>query len=103
MRHGGRTRRFTAPLAVLAVVLTVPAADATSLARQCRQACPDEIAACAAAGGRHLACKRQTLRRCRTEGLAACEGPDGGDLACSIERGGREVGRVTGLPRPRSS
>src|SRR5204862_3828074 len=56
MRHGGRTRRFTAPLAVLAVVLIVPAADAVSLARQCRQACGDEIAACVAAGGRHLAC-----------------------------------------------
>jgi len=76
MRHGGRTQRFTASLAVLAVVLIVPAGDAGSLARQCRQACGDEIAACVAAGGHHLACKRQTLRRCRREGLTVCEGPE---------------------------
>ena len=78
MRHGATIRRFTAPLAVLAVLLIVPAADAVSLARQCRQACGDEIAACVAAGGRHLACKRQTLRRCRREGLAVCWGPAAG-------------------------
>ena len=68
MRHGGRTRRFTAPLAVLAVVLIVPAADAVSMARQCRQACGDEIAACVAAGGRRQACKRETLRRYTQDG-----------------------------------
>src|SRR5438034_7400 len=78
MRHGATIRRFTAPLAVLAVLLIVPAADAVSLARQCRQACGDEIAACVAAGGRQLACKRQTLRRCRREGLAVCQGPSAG-------------------------
>ena len=74
MRQGAMTRRFTAPLALLAVLLVAPTADAASLARQCRQACADEIAACVAAGGRHLACKRQTLRRCRREGLAVCQG-----------------------------
>src|SRR5437667_8499097 len=73
MRHGGRTRRFTAPLAVLAVVLIVPAADAVSLARQCRQACGDEIAACVAAGGR----RRSGATR-RTEGFAVCWGADAG-------------------------
>src|SRR5437879_6497251 len=75
MMQSARTRRFTAPLALLAVFLVAPAADAVSLARQCRQACGDEIAACVAAGGHRLACKRQTLRRCRREGLAVCQGP----------------------------
>src|SRR5436190_17611950 len=78
MRQGAMTRRFTAPLALLAVLLVAPTADAASLARQCRQACGDEIAACVAAGGRQLACKRQTLRRCRREGLAVCQGPSAG-------------------------
>ena len=49
MRQGAMTRRFTAPLALLAVLLVAPTADAASLARQCRQACADEIAACVAA------------------------------------------------------
>src|SRR5437867_2534693 len=79
MRQAAWNRRFTAPLAVLAVLLIAPAADAVSLARQCRQACGDEIAACVAAGGRQLACKRQTLRRCRREGLAVCQGPSAGE------------------------
>src|SRR5713101_5706970 len=78
MRQGGRIRRFRAPLALLAVLLVAPAADAASLARQCRRACPDEIARCVAAGGRHLACKRQTLGRCRQEGLTVCQGADAG-------------------------
>src|SRR5882724_4553150 len=78
MRQGGRIRRFRAPLALLAVLLLAPAADAASLARQCRHACAGEIAACVAAGGRRPACKRQTLRRCRTEGLALCQGADAG-------------------------
>src|SRR5438874_6462 len=76
MRQGAWNRRFTAPLAVLAVLLIAPAADAVSLARQCRQACGDEIASCVAGGGRRLACKRQMLRRCRTEGLGVCQGPE---------------------------
>src|SRR5437870_12149430 len=78
MRQGAMTRRFTAPLALLAVLLVAPTADAASLAMQCRQACADEIAACVAAGGRHLACKRQTVRRCRREGLTVCQGADAG-------------------------
>src|SRR6266705_2123623 len=78
MRQGATTRRFTAPLALLAVLLVTPTADAASLARQCRQVCADEIAACVAAGGRHLACKRQTLRRCRRKGLAVCWGAAAG-------------------------
>src|SRR6266446_5698946 len=78
MRQSGRIRRFRAPLALLAVLLIAPAAGAASLARQCRRACADEIAACVAAGGRRPACKRQTLRRCRTEGLALCQGADAG-------------------------
>src|SRR5438309_5119497 len=84
MRQDARTRRFTAPLVVLAVLLIAPAADAVSLARQCRQACADEIAACVAAGGHRLACKRQTLRRCRREGLAVCQGPSAGGNATAV-------------------
>src|SRR5436189_6418346 len=81
MRHGATIRRFTAPLAVLAVLLIAPAADAVSLARQCRQACGDEIASCVAAGGRRLACKRQTLRRCRCERPTVWEGLSAGGHA----------------------
>src|SRR5881392_1753644 len=84
MIQGARIRRFTAPLAVLAVLLIAPAADAASLARQCRQACGDEIASCVAAGGRRLACKRQTLRRCRSEGLTVCEGLSAGGNATAV-------------------
>src|SRR5436305_4401685 len=76
MRQAAWNRRFTTPLAVLAVLLIAPAADAVSLARQCRQACGDEIASCVAGGGRRLACKRQMLRRCRTEGLGVCHSPE---------------------------
>src|SRR5438552_3403192 len=79
MRQAGRIRGFRAPLALLAVLLLLaPAADAASLARQCRHACADEIAACVGAGGRRPACKRQTLRRCRMEGRALCQGADAG-------------------------
>src|SRR5438093_8449458 len=84
MRQAAWNRRFTAPLAVLAVLLIAPAADAVSLARQCRQACGDEIASCVAAGGRRLACKRQTLRRCRSEGLTVCEGLSAGGNATAV-------------------
>src|SRR5690242_14263658 len=55
-----------------------PAADGASMARKCRLACADEIAACVAAGGRHLACKRQTIGRCKREGLAVCQSPGAG-------------------------
>src|SRR5207245_10167512 len=84
MRHGAWIRRFTAPLAVLAVLLIAPAAYAVSLARQCRQACGDEIASCVAAGGRRPACKRQTLARCRREGLTVCEGLTAGGNATAV-------------------
>ena len=71
-----RVRQFTRVAAVLAVLLAASAADAASLGRQCRRACADEIAACVAGGGRRLACKRQMLGRCRTEGLGACQGSE---------------------------
>src|SRR5712692_9756548 len=84
MRQGARIWRFTAPLAVLAVLLIAPAADAVSLARQCRQACGDEIASCVSAGGRRVTCKRQTLRRCRREGLAVCQGQSAGGNSTAV-------------------
>src|SRR5439155_3778336 len=40
--------------------------------------------ACVAAGGRRLVCKRQTLRRCRREGLAVCEGPSAGGNSTTV-------------------
>src|SRR5437870_9593614 len=74
MRQAKTNRGFKAPLAFLAVLLIAPDGHASSLARQCRQACGDAIAACVASGGRRPTCKRQTLRQCRTEGLAVCQG-----------------------------
>src|SRR5262249_57243248 len=47
---------------------------AVSLRRQCRLTCKDTINACVAAGGKRPRCRRQTLRRCRLEGLVACGG-----------------------------
>ena len=99
MRQGAMTRRFTAPLALLAVLLVTPTADAASLAGQCRQVCADEIAACVAAGGRHLACKRQTLRRCRREGLAVCQGTVAGGNIVAVTSPLRVPTSLTATPK----
>ena len=50
------------------------APDATALSRrkECRLACGVAIDACVAQGGKRRRCKRQTLRRCRQEGVATC-------------------------------
>ena len=80
-------RRFSLLSALLAVFFMASAADAASMARQCRLACADEIAACVAAGGRDRACKKQTIRRCRREGLAVCQGVEAG-------RGDRLIGQA---------
>src|SRR3989442_4811858 len=53
-------------------MLSPPPAHGAYLTRQCRRACRDEIAACVASGGVRGPCRRQTLRRCRQEGLQAC-------------------------------
>jgi len=61
-------------LALTVVALLVPAAGAVSLRRQCRLTCKDAINACIAAGGKRARCRRQTLQRCRLEGLVVCGG-----------------------------
>src|SRR5438093_3465048 len=73
---GMRTRAgwFTGLVGLVAVLLAAAGADAASVGRQCRRACTDEIASCVAAGGRRLTCTRQTLMRCRREGLGVCLG-----------------------------
>ena len=82
-----RVRQFTrVAAALLAVLLTVSEANAVSLGRQCRRACADEIAACVAGGSRRLACRRQMLGRCRTEGLGVCQGSEAPAVIAEIGR-----------------
>ncbi len=50
----------------------VPRAHARGATPRCRRLCRDEVRACIAAGGRPSVCRRDTLRRCQREGLAAC-------------------------------
>src|SRR5262249_58536308 len=74
-------------LALFGVLLGNPPARGASIARQCRRACTDEIAACVASGGQKRQCRRQTLARCRTEGLQVCaagESPSTGQTAAWI-------------------
>ena len=77
MRQRPNTLGFVSLLTLLAALPVAHAADA-SLARQCRQACHDEIAACVAAGSRLRPCRRSVLGRCRREGVAACRDPASG-------------------------
>src|ERR1043166_3848430 len=69
-----KTRRFTLLQSLLGLLLLAPATQAAVLARRCRRACVDEIAGCVAAGGHRAACRKETLGRCRTEGLTVCQG-----------------------------
>src|SRR3989441_906430 len=74
MRQRPKTLGFTSLLTLLAALYLADAADAASVARQCRKACGDEIAACVGAGGHPRACRRSVLERCKQEGVAACQG-----------------------------
>src|SRR2546427_126721 len=74
MRPRPKTLGFTSLLTLLAALYLADAADAASIARQCRKACGDEIAACVGAGGHSRACRRSVLGRCKQEGVAACQG-----------------------------
>src|SRR5437870_2364108 len=74
MRPRPKTLGFTSLLTLLAALYLADAADAASIARQCRKACGDEIAACVGAGGHSRACRRSVLGRCEREGVAACQG-----------------------------
>ena len=58
---------------VIVTLVMAASADAASMARECRQLCADEIAACVAAGGRRFACRRQALRGCRQLGADGCQ------------------------------
>jgi len=66
-------------LTLLTTFDVASSADAASVARQCRKACRDEIAACVAAGGRSRACWKSTLVSCKREGVAVCQGQASGD------------------------
>src|SRR5213079_2584995 len=74
MRPRPKTLGFTSLLTLLAALYLADAADAASIARQCRKACGDEVAACLGAGGHPRACRRSVLGRCKQEGVAACQG-----------------------------
>jgi plastocyanin len=76
MMHRSRcnSRLFRSVLALGLVAVLAPRASAVSLRRQCRLACKDAIKACIASGGKRRRCHRETLQRCRTEGVAACAG-----------------------------
>src|SRR5437763_1396429 len=74
MRPRPKTLGFASLLTLLAALYLADAADAASIARQCRKACGDEVAACLGAGGHPRACRRSVLGRCKQEGVAACQG-----------------------------
>src|SRR5262245_33116380 len=74
-------------LALFGLLLVSPPVHGASIARQCRRACTDEIAACVASGGQKRQCRRDTLARCRTEGLQVCaagQSPPTGQTAAWI-------------------
>src|SRR3989442_14471565 len=73
MRQRPKTLGFTSLLTLLAALYLADAADAASVARQCRKACGDEIAACVGGGGHPRGCRRSVLGRCKREGVAACQ------------------------------
>src|SRR6266704_6864853 len=73
MRPRPKTLGFTSLLTLLAALYLADAAGAASVARQCREACGDEVAACVGAGGHPRACRRSVLGRCKREGVAACQ------------------------------
>ena len=75
MRQQPKTLRFASLVTLLATLQVVTSAHASSIARQCRWACHDEIAACVAAGGHLRTCRKSILGCCKREGVAVCQGP----------------------------
>src|SRR5438132_14374353 len=73
MRQRPKALGFTSLLTLLAALYLADAADAASVARQCRKACRNQIAACVGAGGHPRTCRRDVLGRCKREGVAACQ------------------------------
>ena len=47
-------------------------AAAVSKAKLCRQSCGAAVDACVTSGGKRKRCKRQTLKRCRKQGVETC-------------------------------
>jgi plastocyanin len=79
----------------LAATIAVTVAHAIPIAKQCKRSCGPAISACVAEGGRRKKCKKQTLKRCRQEGIAACESssttttlPDGSTTTTTTSPGG---------------
>src|SRR5690242_8844701 len=69
-------------VAVLALTVTASHAQASSLARQCRKACADEVATCVATGRRARDCRRDIVRVCIGQGIATCD-PTAGSSSTS--------------------
>jgi hypothetical protein len=60
-------------LAVLVVALAVPAsANRRTVTLQCRASCGPAVQGCVDGGGRRGKCKRQTMKRCKREGISVC-------------------------------
>jgi PKD repeat protein len=71
---------------LVALVLLTASADAVTVREQCREVCADEIAACVEQGGRPRACRRQTIRLCREQGVAVCLATPTDPLALGIKQ-----------------
>jgi len=82
-RHTKRSHKQVLQLLILAAVhvIALSKADAASLARQCRKACVDKIAACVTAGNRRSDCRRELIYLCKQQGVAACEITESGATA----------------------
>jgi len=89
MRERPTALGFTSLLTLLAALHVARPADAASVARQCRRACREEIAACVDGGGHHRACRKSVLGRCKQDGLTVCQGADG------LNNGRRPKGSTT--------
>ncbi len=90
------------PLFFLVALTSIPSADASTIGRQCRSECGDEIAACVAGGGRRARCRREIMGLCRREGLTVCQSPsDSGNRAAGGT--GSSLAAPTGLTATASS
>src|SRR5438552_10453092 len=89
MRERPTALGFTSLLTLLAALHVARPADAASVARQCRRACREEIAACVDGGGHHRAWRKSVLGRWKQDGLTVCQGADG------LNNGRRPKGSTT--------
>jgi hypothetical protein len=63
-------------LIVLAIVVSMPGPAAGARRLACLRACGPAISLCVSDGGRPRPCRRQVVRGCRRDGVAACAVPD---------------------------